>query len=130
MPTCVIMMTSQGDAAMKEGRFSKPYQGSHNPPFNELNGTATPPAWVLPPGWQASWFNMLPGGGQLEYLLKDTVLANAYYQQEYEDRSTVWPTAYQNEGSFKPYYHKLRRETKASDSHAPHRTPPVHFAFG
>ena len=61
---------------------------------------------MLPPGWHASRFNMLPGGGQLEYRLKDTVLANAYYQPEYEDRSSVWPAAYQNQGSFKPYYHK------------------------
>ena len=67
---------------------------------------------MLPAGWEASRFNVLPGGGQLEYLLKDTVLANAYYQPEHEDRSTVWPAAYQNEASFKPYYHRLRLETR------------------
>ena len=95
------------------GQYARPYTPGAHPPFLELEGTATPPAWVLPPGWQASRFNVLPGGGQLEYLLRDTLLANAYYQPEHEDRAAVWPAAYQNQATFKPYYHRLRRETRA-----------------
>ena len=68
---------------------------------------------MLPPGWQASRFNVLPGGGELEYLWRDTLLANAYYQPEHDDRAAVWPAAYQNQATFKPYYHRLRRETRA-----------------
>ena len=95
------------------GQYLKPYTGPSEPPFLELGGTEVRPAWVLPPGWEASRFNVLPGGGQLEYLLKDTVLANAYRQPEHGDRSAVWPAAYQNQASFTPYYHRLRRETHA-----------------
>ena len=96
-----------------EGQYARPYTPGAHPPFLELEGTATSPAWALPPGWQASRFNVLPGGGQLEYLLRDTLLANAYYQPEHEDRAAVWPAAYQNQATFKPYYHRLRRETRA-----------------